>query len=191
MSQQPADPPRAVRRVTTGEPLQASVESAGRRSRPGFWYSLRHDPLLLVANSRGLLAGLLLTLVLVGAFSHMLLENEEASFADGLWWAVVTVSTVGYGDISPKTGAGRLVAGCLIASMVLLVIPLITAQILSRLVRDADAFTHQEQEEIKNRLATLLEGQEELARALRSISARATPPPPDGTGRTAAADDLA
>jgi voltage-gated potassium channel len=157
-------------RVTRGEPLQASVESAGRRSRPGFWYSLRHDPLLLVANSRGLLAGLLVALILIGAGSHMLLENEDASFADGLWWAVVTVSTVGYGDISPKTGAGRLVAGCLIASMVLLVIPLITAQILSRLVRDADAFTHQEQEEIKNRLAVLLEQQAELSRTVQAIA---------------------
>ena len=36
------------------------------------------------------------------------------SIADALWWALVTVSTVGYGDIAPVTPAGRAVATILI-----------------------------------------------------------------------------
>jgi voltage-gated potassium channel len=32
------------------------------------------------------------------------------SFADALWWAVVTITTVGYGDMVPITLAGRAVA---------------------------------------------------------------------------------
>ncbi|MFT5686924.1 MAG: voltage-gated potassium channel [Myxococcota bacterium] len=36
------------------------------------------------------------------------------SFGDALWWSIVTVSTVGYGDITPMSGQGKLVAVALI-----------------------------------------------------------------------------
>jgi voltage-gated potassium channel len=32
---------------------------------------------------------------------------------DAIWWAVVTITTVGYGDVSPATAEGRLAAGVL------------------------------------------------------------------------------
>jgi voltage-gated potassium channel len=35
------------------------------------------------------------------------------SVADGLWWALVTVTTVGFGDITPVSGIGRVVGGVL------------------------------------------------------------------------------
>ena len=38
------------------------------------------------------------------------LNPEFATFGDSLWWAVVTLTTVGYGDIVPETTTGRLAA---------------------------------------------------------------------------------
>jgi voltage-gated potassium channel len=44
------------------------------------------------------------------------INKNVASFGDALWWAVVTATTVGYGDISPVSTEGRLVAGLLMFS---------------------------------------------------------------------------
>jgi voltage-gated potassium channel len=58
-------------------------------------------------------------LVFVGSVAVYLFENateggQVNDLYDAFYWAVVTISTVGYGDITPKTIAGRLVAVILI-----------------------------------------------------------------------------
>ena len=104
-----------------------------------------------LANSpRTLILAYAILILVCGTLYHFF-ENS-ASYGDALWWAVVTASTVGYGDISPKTLEGRLIAALLISVMVLIVIPLITAHFASKLIVDADAFRHEEQEELKHNL---------------------------------------
>ena len=104
---------------------------------------LANSPLTLILSYLGLIV---ISSVL---YSHF---EQEASFGDAIWWAVVTASTVGYGDISPDTWQARVLAALLISIMVLLVIPLITAHFASKLIVDQDAFRHDEQEELKNNL---------------------------------------
>lgn len=39
-------------------------------------------------------------------------STEFTSYADALWWGVITVTTIGYGDIVPQTWMGKIVASC-------------------------------------------------------------------------------
>lgn len=116
-----------------------------------------------LANSpRTLILSYLVLIVVCGAIYSQV--EEDVTFGDAVWWGVVTASTVGYGDISPETWQGRVLAGLLISIMVLVVIPLITAHFASRLIVDNDAFRHEEQEELKNNLRRVRVLLEELAK---------------------------
>ena len=61
---------------------------------------------------RTVLSLILFFIVLFG-FIFFITEPDVKSFSDGLWWALVTITTVGYGDITPMTSIGRLVASAL------------------------------------------------------------------------------
>jgi voltage-gated potassium channel len=52
---------------------------------------------------------------------------------DGLWWAVATMTTVGYGDVYPVTDMGRVVAVCLMAAGIAL-LGVVTAMLASWLI---------------------------------------------------------
>ncbi|XP_056105614.1 potassium voltage-gated channel subfamily KQT member 4 isoform X2 [Rhinichthys klamathensis goyatoka] len=40
-------------------------------------------------------------------------DNQEFStYADSLWWGTITLTTIGYGDKTPRTWQGRLLAAC-------------------------------------------------------------------------------
>ena len=62
---------------------------------------------------RGLVTVAAVTILLVGSAAGALTLLEpslKGDFWTALWWAVVTTTTVGYGDVSPQTAAGRIVA---------------------------------------------------------------------------------
>jgi voltage-gated potassium channel len=67
---------------------------------------------------RALMGGLLVMLVILVMSSGVMFALEQdaqpkafASIPDAMWWALVTLTTVGFGDVTPITPLGKLVGG--------------------------------------------------------------------------------
>ncbi len=80
------------------------------------------------------LTTVLVSVTIMGALMH-LIEGPENGFVDiphGIYWAIVTMTTVGFGDITPITGAGKFVASIMmIFGYSLIIVPtgIISAEI--------------------------------------------------------------
>jgi len=84
--------------------------------------------LALVTLGLGLLAGFVVTLVD---------RKDFPTFGTAVWWAIVTLGTVGYGDVVPHTAWGRVVGSIVIVFGVTF-IAFLTATVTSAFVSAAE-----------------------------------------------------
>ena len=80
-------------------------------------------------------------LVLNGALVVLLFERDATgsnihTLREAVWWSIVTVTTVGYGDYYPITGGGQ-VAAAFIMAIGILTLAVVTAQVSSSFVDQA------------------------------------------------------
>jgi len=99
--------------------------------------------IVLRRQESALLSAALISILLVvfSAIAILQLEDSPASnihsAGDALWWSVTTITTVGYGDLYPVTGEGRLLASVLMIAGVGL-FGALSGLVASLLLRPAD-----------------------------------------------------
>src|SRR5277367_5345944 len=77
-----------------------------------------------------------------GALMRLLDHREYPNIFIGMWWAIQTVTTVGYGDVTPKAVAGRIVAAAVMLegiAFVAIVTAAVTSTFVARATRLQDA----------------------------------------------------
>jgi voltage-gated potassium channel len=80
--------------------------------------------------------------VLAGVLMRLFDHNEFDSVWLGMWWAIQTVTTVGYGDITPKDVVGRLVAAVVMLqgiAFLAIITAVITSSFVARATKARDA----------------------------------------------------
>ena len=135
-----------------------------RLLRAGVWFWRATRELRAIARQNGLGYVLMAAsaLVALGGLVLRLVEPGVRSYGEALWWAIVTVTTVGYGDIAPRTPAGRVVAVVLML-IGIGVIGMLTSSLASYFLGTRQRAGHPTIEHIRERLV----GWEEMSRAER------------------------
>jgi len=106
------------------------------------------------------------------------------TFGDAVWWSLVTMATVGYGDYVPVTANGRIIAvGVMVVGISLL--GLVGASVASAVVTRLSGKQEQGQSEVKGDIlelkAEITAIREALAQA--GFHAPSAPTPPNGSDR--------
>ena len=107
-----------------------------------------------------------LLVALIAGFVVTIIDKEDfPNFGTAVWWAIVTLATVGYGDVVPHTGWGRVVGSAVIIFGVTF-IAFLTAVVTSLFV-EAEQEEHRQRTEDAQRAA-----HDETRRLLQDVSER-------------------
>src|SRR5687768_6581628 len=120
----------------------------------------RHVVLSLISTT-------IVLVIIFGVLIHLVDEEEFPSVWVAMWWAIGTVTTVGYGDIAPAETSGRIVAAALMIVGIAF-LSLVTATVASALVSRAAEEISEDTEDLPKLLARIEERLERLERQLGS-----------------------
>ena len=131
---------------------------------------------LRIADARSVVIGLALTFVglaFVGAIVIRIVDPDNfPSLGLAIWWALQTVTTVGYGDVVPTTTVGRVIGGIEMVigiSFIAFLTAGVTSMVIQRASEKAQAVerAHDERE-----AKTILDALIETRRAITELDAR-------------------
>ena len=119
----------------------------------------------LVVTTAGLAA-------LAGFVVTVIDRKDFPDFGTGLWWAIVTIATVGYGDVVPHTGWGRVVGSAVIVIGVTFVSFLIAIVTSYFIAAEEDAKAERDRQQREHELAQARESLRRIEERLSSLEAR-------------------
>jgi voltage-gated potassium channel len=137
------------------------------------------EPVSVRNAARTIVVATLAIVVAGGVAMRFLDHHEYSSIWLGMWWSLQTVTTVGYGDVTPTTAPGKLV-GALVMLQGIALLSIITAAITSSFVarataeRDAKAQASEDraEDQLNARLADVCERLDRLERLLVKLADR-------------------
>ena len=115
----------------------------------------------------GLIVATATVLAFTAAVIVRVVDPAIGTFGDALWWAVTTVTTVGYGDVVPESSTGRLVGAALMLTGLGL-IPIITSVVVSILVSQRSREAREAELDNLNRILERIDELERRVLAQRS-----------------------
>jgi voltage-gated potassium channel len=129
-----------------------------------------------IVNARSVVVGLALTFValaFVGAIVMRIADPDDfPSLGLAIWWALQTVTTVGYGDVVPTTAVGRVI-GSIEMVIGISFIAFLTAGVTSTVIQRGSAQAQEvERAHDEHNAKTILDALVETRQAITELDAR-------------------
>jgi len=86
---------------------------------------------------RAVVVATIVATILGGVLAFVFDRHDFARLQDALWWSLQTVTTVGYGDVTPTTGIGRII-GAFVLLYSVAFLSILTAAITTSLIERQD-----------------------------------------------------
>ena len=107
-------------------------------------------------------------LICVGSVAMLVMESSPAdeinSPMDALWYVIATISTVGYGDITPESFGGRII-GIFLMIVGAVFFSLLTAYLASQFMEEVE----EEEDEIKNKVINMEKSVDEIKSEIKEL----------------------
>jgi voltage-gated potassium channel len=146
---------RTIRRMSAEEIWRVYKEN---RADSAFWTTLLLTMFLLTFTS--------IVIIPIEADSP---NAQIIDSSDALWWSIVTVTTVGYGDEVPATDGGRILASSLMTLGVALV-SVLTSYVTSSLILRGDKEENERRERLENGIKQLNARFDRLEKMLEEVT---------------------
>lgn len=135
---------------------------------------LREPPSVRTA-ARVIVTATAVVVVVGGVLMWVLDHDEYPNIWVGMWWALQTVTTVGYGDVTPRHTSGRIIAAFVMLegiAFLTIVIAAITSTFVARAAKEREIAEAADEDAADARIQASLDGIEQRLDGLEQMLRR-------------------